>query len=92
MAFSNRNRSDNLSVCERDIPWYLSLSYCFQSLRSVCSSSHELLILGISVRMFLMQWFPLAFCMVVFRPAVGLLWTSDQPVSETSTYTGQHNI
>jgi hypothetical protein len=23
---------------------------------------------------------------------VGLLWTSDQPVSETSTYTGQHNI
>jgi hypothetical protein len=23
---------------------------------------------------------------------VGLLWTSDQPVAETSTYTGQHNI
>jgi hypothetical protein len=23
---------------------------------------------------------------------VGLLWTSDQPVAEASTYTGQHNI
>jgi hypothetical protein len=54
--------------------WYLSpskktalqipLSHCFQSLRLVCSSSHELLILGISVRIFLMQWFPLAFCMI----------------------------
>jgi hypothetical protein len=38
-----------------------------------------------------MQWFPLAFCMIVFRHTVGLLWTSDQPVAETSTYTGQHN-
>jgi hypothetical protein len=38
-----------------------------------------------------MQWFPLAFCMIVFRHTVGLLWTSDQPVSETSTCTGQHN-
>jgi hypothetical protein len=26
------------------------------------------------------------------RHMVGLLWTSDQPVAETSTYTGQHNI
>jgi hypothetical protein len=26
------------------------------------------------------------------RHKVGLLWTSDQPVAETSTYTGQHNI
>jgi hypothetical protein len=41
---------------------------------------------------FLMQWFPLAFCMIVFRHTVGLVWTSDQPVSETSTCTGQHNI
>jgi hypothetical protein len=39
-----------------------------------------------------MQWFPLAFCMIVFRHTVGLLWTSDQPVSETSTYTEQRNI
>jgi hypothetical protein len=39
-----------------------------------------------------MQWFPLAFCMIVFRHTVGLPWTSDQPVSETSTCTGQHNI
>jgi hypothetical protein len=39
-----------------------------------------------------MQWFPLAFCMIVFRHKVGLLWTSDQRVSETSTCTGQHNI
>jgi hypothetical protein len=39
-----------------------------------------------------MQSFPLAFCMIVFRHTVGLLWTSDQPVSETSTCTGQHNI
>jgi hypothetical protein len=31
-----------------------------------------------------MQWFPLSFCMIVFRHTVGLLWTSDQPVSETS--------
>jgi hypothetical protein len=30
-----------------------------------------------------MQWFPLAFCMIVFRHTVGLLWTSEQPVSET---------
>jgi hypothetical protein len=27
-----------------------------------------------------------------YRPTVGLLWTSDQPVAEASTYTGQHNI
>jgi hypothetical protein len=39
-----------------------------------------------------MQWLPLAFCMIVFRHTVGLLWTSDQPVSETSTCTRQHNI
>jgi hypothetical protein len=38
-----------------------------------------------------MQWFPFAFCMIVFRHTVGLLWTSDQSVSETSTCTGQHN-
>jgi hypothetical protein len=25
-----------------------------------------------------------------YRRTVGLLWTSDQPVAETSTYTGQH--
>jgi hypothetical protein len=30
--------------------------------------------------------------MIVFRHTVGLLWTSDQPVSETATCTGQHNI
>jgi hypothetical protein len=76
----------------RCYPTLHHLSYCFQSLRLVCSSSHELLILGISVRIFLMQWFPLAFCMVVFRHTVGLLWTSDQPVAEISTCTGQHNI
>jgi hypothetical protein len=27
-----------------------------------------------------------------YRHTVGLLWTSDQPVAETSTCTGQHNI
>jgi hypothetical protein len=68
------------------------LLICFQSLRLVFSSSHELLILGISVRIYLMQWFPLAFCMIVFRHTVGLLWTSDQTVTETSTCAGQHNI
>jgi hypothetical protein len=26
------------------------------------------------------------------RHTVGLLWTSDQPVAEAATYTGQHNI
>jgi hypothetical protein len=26
------------------------------------------------------------------RHTVGLLWTSDQPVIEASTHTGQHNI
>jgi hypothetical protein len=26
------------------------------------------------------------------RHTVGLLWTSDQPVAEASTYIGQHNI
>jgi hypothetical protein len=26
------------------------------------------------------------------RHTVGLLWTSDQPVADASTYTGQHNI
>jgi hypothetical protein len=29
---------------------------------------------------------------LTIRHTVGLLWTSDQPVAETSTYTGQHNI
>jgi hypothetical protein len=38
-----------------------------------------------------MQWFPFAFCMIVFRHTVELLWTSDQPVAEACTYTGQHN-
>jgi hypothetical protein len=28
----------------------------------------------------------------ILRYTVGLLWTSDQPVAEASTYTGQHNI
>jgi hypothetical protein len=27
-----------------------------------------------------------------YRHKVGLLWTSDQPIAETSTYTGQQNI
>jgi hypothetical protein len=27
-----------------------------------------------------------------YRYTVGLLWTSDQPDAEASTYTGQHNI
>jgi hypothetical protein len=27
-----------------------------------------------------------------YRHTVGFLWTSDQPVAETSTCTGQHNI
>jgi hypothetical protein len=27
-----------------------------------------------------------------YRHTVGLPWTSDQPVAETSTYTEQHNI
>jgi hypothetical protein len=39
-----------------------------------------------------MQWFPLSFRMIVFRHTVGLLWTSDQPIVEASTCTGQHNI
>jgi hypothetical protein len=26
------------------------------------------------------------------RHTVGRLWMSDQPIAETSTYTGQHNI
>jgi hypothetical protein len=29
---------------------------------------------------------------ITIRHTVGLLWTSDQPVAEVSTYTGQHNI
>jgi hypothetical protein len=37
-----------------------------------------------------MQWFPLAICMILFRHAVGLLWTSDQLITKDSTYTGQH--
>jgi hypothetical protein len=42
-------------------------------------------------------WFSLSLPFSVFlnhtyRHTVGLLWTSDQPVAETSTYTGQHNI
>jgi hypothetical protein len=27
----------------------------------------------------------------IIRHTIGLLWTSDQPVAETSTCTGQHN-
>jgi hypothetical protein len=38
-----------------------------------------------------MQWFPLAFCMIVIRHTAGLHWASDQPVAKASTYTGQHN-
>jgi hypothetical protein len=71
---------------------YLYLPYCFESLRLVCSSSHELLILGISVRIIYCSGFPLPSAWSYFRHTVGLLWTSDQPVSETSTFTGQHNI
>jgi hypothetical protein len=42
-------------------------------------------------------WFSLSlpfsgFLNHTYRHMVGLLWTSDQPVAETSTYTGQHNI
>jgi hypothetical protein len=33
-----------------------------------------------------------AFVITHTRHMVGLLWTSDQPVAEASTYTGQHNI
>jgi hypothetical protein len=29
--------------------------------------------------------------LILFRRVVGLLWKSDQPVTETSTYIGQHN-
>jgi hypothetical protein len=28
----------------------------------------------------------------IIKQTVGLLWTSDQPVAEASTYTEQHNI
>jgi hypothetical protein len=36
---------------------------------------------------------PLYWCFLItpVRHTVGLLWTSDQRVAETSTYTGQHN-
>jgi hypothetical protein len=34
----------------------------------------------------------LTFLNHTIRRTVGLLWTSDQPVAEASTYTGQHNI
>jgi hypothetical protein len=40
-------------------------------------------------------WHPFSGCLYHthnFRHTVGLLWTSDQSVAETSTYTGQHNI
>jgi hypothetical protein len=30
--------------------------------------------------------------LITYRHTAGLLWTSDQPVAETSTYTGQHDI
>jgi len=33
----------------------------------------------------------LRFLKLLFRHSVRLLWTSDQPVSKASTYTGQHN-
>jgi hypothetical protein len=29
---------------------------------------------------------------IQFTHTVGLLWTSDQPVAEASTYTKQHNL
>jgi hypothetical protein len=32
------------------------------------------------------------FYLHTIRHTVGLLWTTDQPVAETSTYTRQHNI
>jgi hypothetical protein len=30
-------------------------------------------------------------CLILFRHSVGILWTSDQPVTKASNYTGQHN-
>jgi hypothetical protein len=36
--------------------------------------------------------FGVSVIILILGRKVGLLWTSDQPVSETSTYTGQHNI
>jgi hypothetical protein len=38
-----------------------------------------------------MQLFSLTLCMIVFRQAVGLFWTSDRSIAEASTYIGQHN-
>jgi hypothetical protein len=36
--------------------------------------------------------FPFRGFLITHRHTVGLLWTSDQPVTEASTYTGQHNV
>jgi hypothetical protein len=38
-------------------------------------------------------WPPFSgFLNYTYRHTIGLLWTSDQPVAETSSYTIQHNI
>jgi hypothetical protein len=29
--------------------------------------------------------------LILYRQSVGLLWTSDQPIENASTYTGRHN-
>jgi hypothetical protein len=59
---------------------------------------HDNYIWDIQSQALIVQDGPLAFLLGVsvithiFRHTVGLLWTSDRPVSETSTYAGQHNI
>jgi hypothetical protein len=90
---------DFSSISSREIIWYLalphyplkpSLDLFLSSIRwLVCSSCHELLILGISLRFNTV----ISLCLLHdrIRLAIGLLWTSDQPVAKTSAYTGQHN-
>jgi hypothetical protein len=37
-------------------------------------------------------WPPFQGFLITHIYTVGLLWTSDQPVAEASTYTAQHNV
>jgi hypothetical protein len=65
--------------------WYIKTSLVFKVFNS-----------SIHSQAIIVQDWPLASLLGVswshtYRHAVGLLWTSDQPVAETSTYTGQHN-
>jgi hypothetical protein len=76
---------------------YISCSLCSPHSRSISFSFVWLIdwfIHSFSCRSHLEHRPPFGVSVITrtIRHTVGLHWMSDQPVAETSTYTGQHNI